>query len=737
MSESEGPLNEHSLDEGEPKGSPNYLGRVLLLAIFAVVVYLIVRNISFFANVLLVLLGFGAVVIVHEFGHFIVAKLSGIKVEAFSIFMPPTLLGIQRTEAGIRVRVLPSLFGGKDTEPDDSRLSFTIGRTGRPGETEYRIGLIPFGGFVKMLGQEDTGPVKESDDPRSYANKPVGTRMAVISAGVFFNVISAVILFVVVFLIGINLAAPVIGAVVAGSPAARAGLKPGDEIIEIAGKRGNLDFSDIQLAAALSDDDEEVALKVNRDGEILEFAVVAEREDTPVGEQKAFGVLSAHTLTIAQLPENDVKRLFERTGLKPGDRVTAVNGKEVHNGWELEDALGDALGPHVMLSAERTNVASKAITLIEAKIALEWYVAGNYDVADDSELSHICGIVPRLRISNVSPKTAKEGVLRSLLRRLGVREKTVEKEPGLEKGDIVLAVGDVENPTYKELRDITEQYEGKTLSIRVLRAEVGGVEKVVTVGVVPARPAGRKRALIGISLPTLDAEHPVVAKPIVFEDASNVPAIPRGAVITAVDGEGVSDFYDIVREIRKSSGPTVRVDYSWRDDTAGTVDVGVSGMGHLITVRVGFAEDIPFEPLERLYRASGPVDAVVMGYKKTLTFVGQTYVTLKRLIGGVVKVKDLTGPVGIMAISYRIVTQRPFIYYLYFVGLISAIIAVMNFLPLAPLDGGWIVFLLVEKFKGSALSERTQGAIVYTGWALIGALLLYVTFNDFVRYIVR
>ena len=95
--------------------------RMFLMAIIVVpVILLIARNIGFFGNVLLVLLGFGAVVIVHEFGHFIVAKASGIKVEAFSLFMPPILLGVQKTEEGIRIRILPELVRKKG---DESRIS--------------------------------------------------------------------------------------------------------------------------------------------------------------------------------------------------------------------------------------------------------------------------------------------------------------------------------------------------------------------------------------------------------------------------------------------------------------------------------------------------------------------------------------------------------------------------------------------------------------------------------------
>jgi len=93
--------------------------------------------------------------------------------------------------------------------------------------------------------------------------------------------------------------------------------------------------------------------------------------------------------------------------------------------------------------------------------------------------------------------------------------------------------------------------------------------------------------------------------------------------------------------------------------------------------------------------------------------------------------------VGIVAFSYRIVAHQPLVYYIYFLGLISACIAVFNFLPMPPLDGGLVVILLAEKIKGSALSEKVQGIIAYTGWALIGSLILYVTFNDIINNIFR
>ncbi|MCD6393610.1 MAG: site-2 protease family protein, partial [Planctomycetes bacterium] len=150
-------------------------GKLVFAAVAVAAVVVIFNHLTAFWYVLLVALGFGAVIMIHEFGHFIVAKVSGIKVEAFSIGFPPTLLGIQKTADGIRFRILPKFFKGDVPEGGDVEseggLVCTLGKGGgKASDTEYRIGIIPFGGFVKMLGQEDTGTAEKSDDPRSFLN---------------------------------------------------------------------------------------------------------------------------------------------------------------------------------------------------------------------------------------------------------------------------------------------------------------------------------------------------------------------------------------------------------------------------------------------------------------------------------------------------------------------------------------------------------------------------------------
>lgn len=701
----------------------NNLRGLVWVLIVAAVIYLIVRNIHAFGNMLVVLLGFGMVVIVHEFGHFVIAKLSDIHVEAFSIFMPPILLGVRRTEAGFRFRILPSFFPKDNDETGEGQLCFTLAKKGRAGETEYRIGLIPFGGFVKLLGQEDTGPVNTSADPRSFANKPVSTRVPVIAAGVIFNVVSAAIIFMIVFLIGINLPPAVVGPVVPDSPAARAGLKPGDEIIEIAGKRKDLDFSNILIAAALSSQGEQVPLKVRReDGSEQDFTLVAER--APSEPLRDFGILQPATLTVAEV--SDPNALPGKPPLLPGDRIKAVNGKSVQTHWELAEIVQNSFAPEVTLLVERAD-KDQSPKLVESKIKLELISPGT---------GHIYSMVPRFRMQTIKIEESLwmtvAAKMRQLLARIGIKRQLKEK-PFLQSGDVILNVGQVACPSYQEFLDTVKKCEDNELPIKVLRTDANGVERQHLISVRLKRDRDTNKARIGITFfPDFDFEHPVVAKTIAVQNGAPKLEIPRGAVITAVGGKKVSDFYDIIRAIKQNDQEPVTVDYAL-DDKAGAATLDAGTGEECITVKSGFAESIPFNRMERLYRASGPIDAIAMGCRRTVMFVAQTYLTLKRLILGAVSLKNLMGPVGIIAASYRIVAEQPLIDYVYLLGLISAAIAVFNLVPLPPLDGGLIVLLLVEKIKGSALSERTQGVIVYAGWALIGTLLVYVTFNDIVR----
>lgn len=679
---------------------------IFWLALAAAAVYLLLRHIGVVGNVAIVLLGFGSVVLVHEFGHFLIAKLGGIKVEAFSIFMPPTLLGIRRTKAGFKLRFLPSLL-----EKDDDAEEEESGE-----ETEYRIGLFPFGGYVKLLGQEDTGPVKQVSDPRSFANKPIGIRAAVIAAGVTFNVISAAIIFMVVFLIGINLPPAVVGGVIPRSPAAQAGLQPGDEVLSIDGKSKDLDFSNILIAAALSNINEPVPVTVRRlDGSIEQKTLVA--ESLPGGPFREFGIEQPQSLTIASIAEPNILR--ERTGLMPRDRVVAVDGRSVEHYWDFAAAVRETLTPTIGIVVERPKRGQDAET-VRTELPLDWTASDSGDVKSEADLSHVYSMVPRLRVLGVS------GANGSFTR--DGSEDTARLRPG----DIILAAAGVESPTYKELRDITAEHEGELLPIQVLRTDANGVERALTVTVTPRREPGSGRVVIGF-IPALDARHAVVAKTLTLPGEAAAVEIPRGARIVSVNQKPVASFHDVVAEVRRWQGQPVTLQYRLDDRVEGGVTLPATLTAGPVHVSSVLAEVVPFKPLDRLYQATSPAHALGMGYRRTWTFIGQTYITLRRLIGGLISPEHLMGPVGIITVSYQIVAQQPLVNYIYFLGLISATIAVINFLPVPPFDGGLIVLMLVEKVKGSALSERTQGILAYAGWALVLLLLIYVTYNDIYR----
>ncbi len=688
------------------KSRTTILNALFWVALAAAAVYLIVLYMGVVSNVIVVLLGFGSVVLVHEFGHFIVAKLGGIKVEAFSIFMPPTLVGIRKTKAGFRFRFLPSLYSSDDEQPPE-----------QVEETEYRVGLIPFGGYVKLLGQEDTGPVKQVTDPRSFANKPVSIRAAVIAAGVTFNVISAALIFMIVFLIGIKLPPAVIGEVVPKSPAARAGLQPGDEVLKIDGETEDLDFSNILIAAALSRANAPVPITVRHpDGSIAETTLVA--ESVPGSQFRDFGITQPLTLEIAQVrPDPNVLR--ERTGLMPGDTIVAVDGRKVEHYWDLSKIVRQTLTPRVKMTAERPK-GSQETEPVQTELPLDWTASENGDVKSEADLSHVFSMVPRLRVMDVEEERGR-----------GI---TVEQEDTshLKPGDIILAAGQTKNPTYYELREITTEYEGKSLPLQVLRTDANGVERTVALNVKPRRDSRQDRVVIGF-VPALDAAHAVVAKTVPTEGTAGTLDIPRGARIVSVNQKAVASFYDVIAEVQRWQGQPVTLQYRLDEQAEGGVTLPATLTGKPPHVASVLAEVVPFKTMNRLYRAKDPINALGMGYRRTWTFVAQTYITLKRLIGGLISPKNLMGPVGIITVSYQIVARQPLTNYIYFLGLISATIAVINFLPIPPFDGGLIVLMLVEKVKGSALSERTQGILAYAGWALVLLLLIYVTYNDIYR----
>jgi regulator of sigma E protease len=146
------------------------------------------------------ILGFAALVILHELGHFTAAKMVGMRVERFALFFPPLLFKVRR------------------------------------GETEYGIGTIPLGGYVKISGMNPVEELPEEVKPRAYYSQPVWKRVFVIAAGPAVNIVLAFVIMWAVFLHVGQAAGPAeVAAVETGTPAAKV-LKPGDQIVKVDGR---------------------------------------------------------------------------------------------------------------------------------------------------------------------------------------------------------------------------------------------------------------------------------------------------------------------------------------------------------------------------------------------------------------------------------------------------------------------------------------------------------------------
>ena len=681
-----------------------YSRMALLIVILVSLGVLIAQHAQTSWNIFLAVLGFSAVVFIHECGHFFLAKAGGIKVEAFSVFIPPLLMGIRRTEEGFRLRILPGLFPKPDDPDGNGLLCFTFGPKGKAGDTEYRIGLVPVAGYVKMLGQDDTGSDKQSADPRSFGNKPIGVRMAVIVAGVTFNMITAVILMMILYTNGLPMKAPVVGGVMANSNAQAAGLQAGDRIVEIEGKTDHIEYGDILIAAALSDKGKAIPMTVlGRDGAERELRIVAGPVDgLPV---RLFGILPSSSLVVADIRNADV--LYERTGLKPGDRIVAVEGQPVEHYWQLEQIVLATYQANISIRVER-QVDGDEPQQVEVSLPLALNNS-RAEVASEAELNQVCSLVPRLRITQVG--SGPESLM---------------------PGDVVLRIGDVNSPTYKDMRDLTKAFEGQALPIQVLREDANGVDQVVDVTVNPKRQADSERVVIGVAV-ELDAKHAVIAKSVATAVQFTPLEIPRGATITRIANTDIADFFDIIRVLKAHEGQEVQVQWAY-DDQVGSVALSLTDLASQMNMESVLAQSIPLSDLEEIHQADGLGEACVMSVKKCYSFVLQTYVTLRRLISRDVSLKAMSGPVGIATVTYQAVEQS-FSSFLYLLAFISANLAVVNFLPIPVVDGGVFVLLIIEKIKGGPLSLRMQEIITYAGLALILSVFLYLTYHDIVRLV--
>lgn len=643
--------------------------------------------------------GLGFVIFVHELGHFLVAKACGVKCEKF-------YLGFD--------------IGGLKL------ASF------KWGETEYGIGALPLGGYVKMLGQDDNPaaaareaqrarqaefsgdlpPEPTSDphpawDPRSYPAQSVPKRMAIISAGVIMNVIFAVLMAALAFGLGVEEMTCEISSVRPGGAAWRAGLRTGDEITSIGGRKNPI-FSDLRNGVTLGDVEQGVPFTVRRPADGTTESVVL-HPDTDLGVPTV-GVTSPFSITLPDdiSPQLPGAAAEAEPPLLAGDTIRGVNGQPVANYAELIAALARTPSEPVTISVDRQSGGTQTSTPVEISLPPQ----------PRRTLGIVMAAGPVKAVQAGSPAAAAGF-------RAGDRLVSIAGQPITD----VLAIDallrhKVGEPVAIEVtRDAAEP---ATLS--VVPREVTWIEEPRW----PASPVAISSLGLAVAIETTVA----TVEPGSPAEAAGVKAGEKVIRARFIEPGEVDKPEDAGLELSERSpswpyllavlqqvapGTRVQLVVEGADGLARDVELDPAAEVDRFVVDRGLV----FKPVYKLVKAGSVGAALASGGRKAVEDLSLVYRFLGKLTSSQISPRLLGGPIEIAKQAGRS-AEEGFSRLLLFLTMLSANLAVVNFLPIPVLDGGHMVFLLYELVRGKPPSENVVGALSYLGLALILTLMMFV-----------
>jgi len=265
-------------------------------------------------NLLGIIIVLGFLVFAHESGHFFVAKLFRVRVLVFSLGFGKRLFGF------------------------------------RKGATDYRVSLVPLGGYVRMAG--DTPEENQIGNPDEFLSKPKWQRFLILVAGPFMNVLIAIAFIAGISMVGTEsfVVSSTIGEVTPGKPAARAGLQVGDRIVAIGGEKIS-DFNDMRLAIGMHGG---TALRIDylRNGQLHSTTMTPEREDSEYGPVGRAGIRPYLDPIVGRVNPGSPAAA---AGIRLDDRIVAVNGKPVSQLPELDAQFDAAKGAAIALDVDRAG----------------------------------------------------------------------------------------------------------------------------------------------------------------------------------------------------------------------------------------------------------------------------------------------------------------------------------------------------------------------------------------------
>jgi regulator of sigma E protease len=264
----------------------------------------------------------GILVFFHELGHFLVARLFGVGVEKFSLGFGPRIFGK------------------------------TINRT------DYRVSLIPLGGYVKMVGDEPTAPLDPADIPISFTHKHVAKRSLIVAAGPLFNILLAIVIFTIgLYASGLQSIRPVVKSIESGGPAEQAGIQEGDVVRQVNGN-GISSWRGIDAALDQSQG-EPLQLTIERSGNLLQKRVdpaLRSAKDI-LGEPITYydiGIKGYKELSA--MVDEVVKGLpADKAGLRHGDLIVAINAQPVERWETMQELVAQSQGRPLDFKVRRGN----------------------------------------------------------------------------------------------------------------------------------------------------------------------------------------------------------------------------------------------------------------------------------------------------------------------------------------------------------------------------------------------
>ena len=675
--------------------------------------------------------GLGAVIFVHELGHFLLAKACGVKCEKFYV--------------GFDVPI--RLFG--QTIIPAKLVSFQW------GETEYGIGAIPLGGYVKMLGQDDnpgnieeqikesiaegesadsailaSGMVDQSKlDPRSYLAKSVVQRMLIISAGVIFNLIFAVLFAAIAFRSGVDYPPAVMGSVVGGGPAWKHDLA-GAQITQIHDKKveGYFTYMHFAESVILNTDDSSIPLKLipANSTEEISLDITPEkgfmrenRELARIGVEAALSTVVGATGTVKNAPADRAD-----PSLKPKDRIVAVNGTPVKTEIDLRGALFRFADQPVEFLVERKSGSGDDEKTETFKTKIDVYpqkIVG---------FGTAWGAVATLK--NNSPAT-KAGL------QIGDEIVSIDGKP---RGDMLtLDNRMIDWAKNKTTVSLQVKRNGKELDVDIapeipkLRSYPGpnkpiaidslglalGVSLAVDV-VDAASPAGKAGLQVGDELVSveylLDDEQ---------KSLESFKTIKKDPLVEFVDDEtSWAEVYGLLQSFKTGSKIKLTVE---RNGKPQDLEMAIVDSDEFFQPKRGFV----LEPMERHYQSPNWSDAMSNGALQVVTDLKRVGKTLKTLVQGKISPTNLGGPgtIAMVATSEAAASTSRLLLFLTF---LSANLAIVNFLPIPVLDGGHMMFLAYEGIFRRPVNERVTLILTYCGLAFVLCLMVFVISMDVGRW---